>query len=153
MLTLPRDKLAEHIGKELEPSDWLKIDQQMINDFADVTRDHQYIHVDEEQAAQTPFGTTIAHGYLTMSLISHFLGQCGIGPEGAVMAINYGCDRLRFIQPVPVGSEIRAHVKLLELNEKAPGQLLQKSGVTIEIRGEDKPALAAEILSLFILPT
>lgn len=152
MQTVPRDKLHDYVGKELPPSDWLTIDQDRIDAFADTTLDHQYIHVDPAKAAKTPFGTTIAHGYLTLSLISHFLGQCGVGPEGAVMAINYGSDKVRFVQPVKVGSRVRARMKLLEIGEKSPGQLLAKTGVTIEIEGDKKPALVAEILSLFVLP-
>jgi acyl dehydratase len=127
------------------------IDQERINGFADVTMDHQFIHVDAEKAARTPFGSTIAHGYLTMSLISHFLGQCAVGPANAVMAINYGSDKVRFLQPVKVNSEIRAQAMLLEVSAKAPGQLLTKTRVSIEIRGEETPAMVAEILSLFIL--
>ena len=123
----------------------------MINTFADATMDHQFIHVDEARAAQTPFGSTIAHGYLTMSLISHFLGECAVRPENTVMGINSGSDKVRYLQPVKVDSEIRAKASLMSVSEKAPGQILMKTGITIEIRGEDKPALVAEILSLFIL--
>jgi acyl dehydratase len=151
MLTVAKEQLQEFVDKPLEPSAWVRIDQDMINDFADATMDHQFIHVDEEKAAQTPFGSTIAHGYLTMSLISHFLGECAVRPENTVMAINYGSDRVRFLQPVRVGSEIRAKPMLLSVTEKAPGQVLTKTGITIEIKGEEKPALVAEILSLFIL--
>jgi len=111
MQTVPREKLQEYIGKELPPSEWLTIDQDRINSFAETTLDHQYIHVDPAKAAKTPFGTTIAHGYLTLSLISHFLGQCGVGPAGAVMAINYGSDKVRFVQPVKVGSRVRARAR------------------------------------------
>jgi acyl dehydratase len=151
MLNVSEEELQQYIGKPLEPSPWLRIDQEMINTFADATMDHQFIHVDEERAAQTPFGSTIAHGYLTMSLISHFLGECAVGPDNAAMALNYGSDRVRYLQPVKVDSEIRAQASLMSVSEKAPGQLLTKTGITIEIRGEEKPALIAEILSLFIL--
>ena len=151
MLTVPQEELEEYIGKPLDPSPWVRIDQNMINTFADATMDHQFIHVDEAKAAQTPFGSTIAHGYLTMSLISHFLGQCGVRPEGIVMALNYGSDKVRYLQPVKVGSEIRAQASLMSVSEKAPGQILLKTGISIEIQGEEKPALVAEILSLFIL--
>jgi acyl dehydratase len=129
----------------------MRIDQDRINEFAHATNDHQFIHVDPEQASRTPLGSTIAHGYLTMSLISYFLAECGVGPEGAVMALNYGSDKVRFLQPVAVDSEVRGHAKLLSVLEKAPGQLLVKTAVTVEIKGQDKPALVAEILSLFIL--
>ena len=151
MLRVPQEALQEYIGKPLEPSQWLCIDQQMINTFADATMDHQFIHVDEERAAQTPFGSTIAHGYLTMSLISHFLGECAVGPDNAAMALNYGSDKVRYLQPVKVGSDIRAQASLMSVSEKAPGQLLTKTAISIEIKGEEKPALVAEILSLFIL--
>ncbi|GMR17032.1 MAG: MaoC family dehydratase [Gammaproteobacteria bacterium] len=151
MLTVAVDQLPEYVERELEPSDWIHIDQAQINAFADATLDHQFIHVDKERAAQTPFGSTIAHGYLTMSLISHLLEACGIGPEDAAMVINYGSDKVRFLQPVPVDSDIRMRAKLLSVREKAPGQLLLKTAVTVDIKGMDKPALVAEILSLFIV--
>ena len=151
MLTVSKEELQEYVDKPLEPSAWVLIDQKMINTFAEATMDHQFIHVDKERAAQTPFGTTIAHGYLTMSLISHFLGECAIGPKNAVMALNYGSDKVRFLQPVKVDSEIRAQATLMSVSEKAPGQILVKTGIAIEIKGEEKPALVAEILSLYIL--
>jgi acyl dehydratase len=151
MLTISKEELYEYVDKPLEPTAWLRIDQDMINTFADATMDHQFIHVDEERAAQTPFGSTIAHGYLTMSLISHFLGECAIRPENTVMGINYGSDKVRFLQPVKVNSEIRAQATIKSVSEKAPGQVLVKTAITIEIRGEEKPALVAEILSLYIL--
>jgi acyl dehydratase len=150
MLTVPRDALRDYKGRELPPSEWLTIDQERINAFADATLDHQFIHVDAEKAAKTPFGTTIAHGYLTMSLVSWFATQCGIRPEGAIMAINYGSDRVRFPQTVRVNSRIRARAKMQEVEEKAPGQILLKTRFTIEIEGEEKPAMVADILSLFI---
>ena len=151
MLTVPQEELQNYIGNALEPSPWIRIDQGMINTFADATLDHQFIHVDAEKARQTPFGTTIAHGYLTMSLISHFLGQCAVGPEESVMALNYGSDKVRYLQPVKVDCEIRAQATLMSVSEKAPGQILTKTGITIEIKNADKPALVAEVLSLFIL--
>lgn len=151
MPTVAKESLQDYVNQALEPSSWVRIDQDMINRFADATMDHQFIHVDEERAAKTPFGSTIAHGYLTMSLISHFLGECAVRPENTVMAINYGSDRVRFLQPVKVGSEIRARPRLLSVTEKVPGQVLTKTEVAIELKGEEKPALVAEILSLFML--
>ncbi len=151
MLTVSKEELQEYVDKSLEPSAWVRIDQKMINTFADATMDYQFIHVDKERAAQTPFGTTIAHGYLTMSLVSHFLGECAIGPKNAVMALNYGSDKVRYLQPVKVDSDIRAQATLMSVSEKAPGQILVKTGIAIEIKGEEKPALVAEILSLYIL--
>lgn len=150
MLTVPKDELPGYVERPLEPSGWVCIDQQQIDAFADATLDHQFIHVDREKAAATPFGTTIAHGYLTLSLISHFLAEAGIGPDKAQMAINYGSDKVRFLEPVKVDSEVRARAMLLEVREKKAGQVLIKTKVTIEIRGAANPALIAEILSLFI---
>jgi len=151
MPSVPTEELSQYIDKSLDASAWVLIDQDRINDFADATLDYQFIHVDEEKAAQTPFGGTIAHGYLTMSLISHFLPECSVVPEDAVMGINYGSDKIRFLQPVPVNSELRGKATLREVTEKAPGQLLLKNEIEIQIKGEDKPALVAEILSLFII--
>lgn len=150
MLTVAKDALADYVDRELAPSAWLTIDQARIDAFADATLDHQFIHVDEDKARQTPFGATIAHGYLTMSLISHFAAECGIGPENMVMAINYGSDKVRFLQPVRVGSRIRARAVLKSAEERAPGQVLVTTRFTIEIESEQKPALVAEILSLFV---
>jgi acyl dehydratase len=151
MLTVSKEELPNYIDKTLEPSAWLTINQGMINTFADATRDHQFIHVDEEKAKQTPFGSTIAHGYLTLSLISSFLEECGVIPEGTVMAINYGSDKVRFLQPVKVNNEVRAHAELMSVLEKAPGQILLKTKITVEVKGEDTPALVAEILGLFFV--
>lgn len=149
--TVPKDQLTSYIDRELPPSDWLRIEQDRIDAFADATLDHQFIHVDREKAAKTPFGTTIAHGYLTLSLLPHLTGQCGVVPECIAMAINYGSDKIRFLQPVKVDSEVRAHVKLKDVSEKRPGQILTRSEVTIEIKGEEKPAMVAETLALYFL--
>ncbi len=149
--TVSKDKLADYIDRDMPPSEWLAIEQERIDAFADATLDHQFIHVDKEKAAQTPFGTTIAHGYLTLSLLPHLTGHCGVVPEGIAMAINYGSNKVRFLQPVKVGSEVRAHVKLKDVNEKKPGQILTTSEVTVEIRGEEKPALVAETLALYFV--
>ena len=151
MLVVPVNALRDYIDRELEPSDWLTIDQARITAFADTTLDHQFIHVDEARAAKTPFGSTIAHGYLTLSLISHFAAECGIGPENAAMAINYGSDRVRFLQPVKVNDRIRARAMLKSVDDSEPGRVLIKTKFTIDIEGGEKPALVAEILSLFIL--
>ncbi len=151
MLTLPIERLREYIDRELDPSGWLTIDQARITAFADTTLDHQFIHVDEAKAAQTPFGSTIAHGYLTLSLISHFLKECGIAPENPAMALNYGSDRVRFLQPVKVNDRIRARAMLKSVDDTTPGRVLIKTQFTIDIEGQEKPALVAEILSLFIM--
>lgn len=149
MLTVPRSELESYLDKPLEPSAWLTIDQQQINAFADATLDHQFIHVDEKKAAATPFGKTIAHGYLTLSLISHFLAESGIAPDNVRMAINYGSDKVRFLEPVTVGSDVRGHACLLQVIEKKPGQILAKTRVTVEVRDKETPALVADILTLF----
>ena len=151
VVTAGKDALRDYIDRELTPSAWLLIDQDRINAFADVTLDRQFIHVDEEKARGTPFGGTIAHGFLTMSLLSYFAADCGIRPENTSMAINYGCDRLRFLQPVGVNSRIRAHAVLKGIEERTPGQVLLRTRFTIEIEGKEKPAMVADILSLFIV--
>ncbi len=138
-------------GTELGPSDWLLIDQQRINCFADATNDHQFIHIDAEKAAATPFGTTIAHGFLSLSLISHLVGQIMLKPEGTVMGINYGSDKVRYLQPVKVDSRIRTRARIDRVSARPGGQYLVKYTVTVEIENEERPALIAEILSLDIV--
>jgi acyl dehydratase len=138
-------------GKELEPSDWLLIDQQRINCFADATNDHQFIHVDAEKAAASPFGSTIAHGFLSLSLLSHLMGQTMLVPEGTVMGINYGSDKVRYLQPVKVNSRVRARAKIEEVSERPGGQFLVKTSVVVEIENDQRPALIAELLSLYIV--
>jgi len=139
------------VGKELEPSSWMEITQQRVNQFADATNDHQFIHVDPEKAALTPFGGPIAHGFLTLSLISCLTAENSVKPEGLVMGINYGSDKVRFLQPVRVGSRIRAQQKILAVTEKNPGQWLIKTAVTIEIENAEKPALIAEFLAMLVV--
>ena len=119
-----RDNVRSLIGSELGVSEWIGIDQARINAFADTTEDHQYIHVDPARAAQTPFGGTIAHGFLTLSLLPRMMQDIGAGMEGAVMGINYGFDKVRFLAPVKVDSRVRARAKLLDAQEKASGQFL-----------------------------
>lgn len=138
-------------GTELGPSDWLLIDQERINIFADATNDHQFIHVDPEKAAATPFGSTIAHGFLSLSLISHLVGQIMLKPKGTVMGINYGSDKVRFLQPVKVNSRVRARARVEKVSARPGGQFLVKSTITVEIENEQRPALVAEILSLYIV--
>jgi acyl dehydratase len=145
---VPVNELSQYVGKELGRSDWLKIDQQRINLFAEATGDFQFIHVDPEKAAKTPFGTTIAHGFLTLSLIPMLMLDILVLPGGVKMVVNYGLDSVRFIQPVKVDSKVRLKVDLSEVIEKKPGQWLLKATVTLEIEGEEKPAYIAEPLSL-----
>ena len=143
--------LPSLIDTELGISDWLQIDQDRVNAFADATLDHQFIHVDLEKAAATPFGGTIAHGFLTLSLLPFFLDTASPAIAGTVMAINYGSDKVRFLQPVKVGSRVRARTVLSAADEKRPGQWLVKQTVTIEIEDEEKPALVAEMLMLYFV--
>jgi acyl dehydratase len=147
---LNRNNMKESIGAELGTSDWLLIDQQRINDFADCTGDHQFIHVDPEKAKQTPFGGTIAHGFLSLSLITQFSESVGCGFENMVMGINYGFDKVRFLAPIRVNSRIRAHVRLLDVQEKKPDHFLIRKEISLEIEDETTPALIAEWLIMFI---
>ncbi|MBC3411354.1 MULTISPECIES: MaoC family dehydratase [Pseudomonas] len=145
---VPVTELSQYVGKELGHSEWLKIDQQRINLFAEATGDFQFIHVDPAKAAKTPFGSTIAHGFLTLSLIPKLMEDILVLPEGLKMVVNYGLDSVRFIQPVKVDSQVRLKVELKEVTEKKPGQWLLKATATLEIQGEEKPAYIAEPLSL-----
>ncbi len=150
-VTVSLDEFASSAGRELKPSDWLLIDQARVNQFASATNDHQFIHVDPDRAAQSPFGGTIAHGFLTLSLLSYLNAQNLIVPEGMVMGINYGSNKIRYLQPVNVGERIRSRQKLLEISQKIPGRWMVRSAVTVEIENKDKPAMIAEILSLYII--
>ncbi|MBV1932491.1 MAG: MaoC family dehydratase [Porticoccaceae bacterium] len=149
-LKMDMSDLQSNVGKDCGTSDWLQIDQDRINDFADVTLDHQFIHVDPERAKESPFGGTIAHGYLTLSLLAYFMQSGGVGLDvpNRTMGVNYGLDKVRFLQPVAVGSKVRANAKLAEATEKKPGQYLFKMAVTVEIEGQEKPALIAESLTM-----
>ncbi len=146
---LPIDQIKERLGDEIGVSDWVNVDQERINAFAECTGDHQWIHVDEEMAKNGPFGTTIAHGYLTVSLIPAFSADISIIPEGTTMAINYGMNKLRFLTPIKVGSNIRDRVSLTNIDEKGGGRVLMTTTHTIEIEGEAKPACIAETLAMF----
>ncbi|AZC20965.1 MULTISPECIES: MaoC family dehydratase [Pseudomonas] len=145
---VPAAELKDYVGKELGRSAWLTIDQERINLFAEATGDFQFIHVDPVKAAQTPFGGTIAHGFLTLSLIPKLMEDILVLPKGLKMAVNYGLDSVRFIQPVAVNSQVRLKVDLTDVTEKKPGQWLLKVTATLEIEGQEKPAYIAEPLSL-----
>ena len=145
---VPVAELKDYVGKELGKSEWLTIDQQRINQFAECTGDHQFIHVDPEKAKLTPFGTTIAHGFLSLSLVPMLMENIMIMPQGLKMAVNYGLDSVRFIQPVKVNSKVRLVVTLVDANEKNPGQWLLKAKAVLEIEGSPKPAYIAEPLTL-----
>lgn len=153
MKLVPPAELVSYVGKDLGTSDWFLIDQARINAFADATLDHQFIHVNPEQAKATPFGGTIAHGYLTVSLLPHLQTSMAdmILPQGLKMGMNYGFDKLRFMAPVKTGKRVRARAKLLDASEKKPGQWLLKFEYTIEIEGEEKPALIAEWLLMYFV--
>ena len=142
------DEIRANIGKEIGVSGWIVIDQQRIDVFAEASEDRQFIHVDPEAAAQTPFGGTIAHGFLSLSLLSRMAAEATLLPQGLKIALNYGFDRVRFLAPVRAGSKVRGRFTLDSIEEKAPGQWLFRQTVTVEIEGEDKPALTAVWLGL-----
>jgi acyl dehydratase len=141
--------LGQFVGQELGVSDWLTVDQNRINEFADCTGDRQWIHVDVERAKrESPLGSTIAHGYLTLSLLPAMLQEVGIVPEGVSQVLNYGLDRVRFIAPVKAGARIRTRVVLLAAGPQVEGRFLLTFKNTVEIEGETKPALIAQTLAL-----
>lgn len=146
---IPIEKFQSMVGYESPPSDWFLVDQSKIDQFADLTTDDQFIHVDPVAAAKTPFGGTVAHGFYTLSLI--VLGQHKemLAPEGTVMAVNYGMNKLRFMSPVRSGKRIRVNSKMLDFTEKSPNQYMLTSSVSVEIENEPKPALVCETLTLF----
>ncbi len=150
MITVPAAELSDHVDEETGVSDWLLIDQDRIDAFAEVTLDDQFIHTDPEAAAKTPLGSTVAHGFLTMSLVSALAGESMVMPEGTVMMFNYGVNRVRFIEPVKVNSRVRGRTKLTDVREKGEGRWLATNEVTIEIEGVDNPAMVAEVLTMFI---
>lgn len=147
---VPKDEMVNAVGSKYEPSEWIDVTQERINTFADCTEDHQFIHIDEEKAAQTPFGGTIAHGFLTLSLMSKMVEGNGVIPENTVMGINYGFDKVRFLAPVRAGKRVRAHVEVLDVDRKDDNRFLIKQSISVEIEGEDTPALVAEWLSMVV---
>ncbi len=148
MLIVEPSDVKGHVGAETGVSDWVLIDQDRINQFADVTGDHQFIHVNPEAAKMTPFGGTIAHGFLTLSMLSQLAQGSVIVLQGIKMGVNYGFEKVRFIAPVKSGKNIRARFTLMSVDEKSPGQFQFKYACKVEIEGEDKPALMAEWLTL-----
>jgi acyl dehydratase len=149
--TIPVAELPGLVGRSLPPSSWLAITQERINGFADATNDHQFIHVNRLRAALTQFRRPIAHGFLSLSLLTYLNREHALLPDGLQMVINYGSDKVRFLAPVKVGQRIRSHQKIVAVDEKGPGQWLLKNEVTVEIEGEEKPALVAEMLVLMIV--
>jgi len=150
MKTLPKNEMMNAVGMKLEPSGWIELSQQRINEFADCTEDHQFIHVDEAKAKNTPFGGTIAHGFLTLSLLAGLIEEIGVTPENTVMGMNYGFDKVRFLAPVKSGKRVRMVGEVLNVNQKDENRFLTTFGVSIEIEGEDTPALVAEFLLMSI---
>ena len=148
MPTASLDEIRARVGSEIGVSSWLVVDQARIDAFAEATDDRQFIHVDPTAAANTPFGGTIAHGFLTLSLLSRMGAEAMLIPGGVKMAVNYGLDRVRFLAPVKSGKRVRGRFTLDSVEEKAPGQVLMRHTVTVDIEGEDKPALTAQWLGL-----
>ena len=148
MTTITVEQMKNRIGEETV-SDWVEVTQEMINKFADATGDHQFIHVDPAMAAMTPFGGTIAHGFLTLSLMPLLSSKIADAPrlDGVKMGVNYGGNKVRFLTPVRSGSKVRGRFKLLSFDEKKPGQFQQVNEFTVEIEGADKPAMIAEWMS------
>ncbi len=149
--TMPLDDYRAQVGTEVGVSDWILVDQAKIDAFAEVTGDHQFIHVDPVAAAKTPFGTTIAHGYLTLSLLSLMAYGALPNVKGARMGVNYGMNKLRFMAPVKSGSRVRGRFSLLAVTGRPDGSWQSTVGVSVEIDGEAKPALVAEWLTLVYL--
>ena len=145
------EDIRSRIGEEVGVSSWIIVDQLRIDAFADATEDRQFIHVDPEAAARTPFGGTVAHGFLSLSLLSRMGAEAMLLPDGIKMAVNYGLDRVRFLAPVKSGSRVRGRFRLDSVEEKAPGQILMRHTATVEIDGEAKPALTAEWLGLMFV--
>jgi acyl dehydratase len=152
MLTLNGiDEIKSYVGKEIGVSDWHEVTQDDINTFADVTGDHQWIHVDIEKSRKmSPFGGPVAHGFLTLSLLAAAVGSAGIVPADAKGALNYGLDNIRFIAPVPAGKRVTANFKLISVEDKGPKGQLLRIAATLEIDGSDKPAVVGELLALVI---
>ncbi|MCG6859264.1 MAG: MaoC family dehydratase [Salaquimonas sp.] len=150
--TLPVDELKRLAGTFTATSSWATVSQDMIDTFAQATGDNQFIHVDPARAkAETPFGGTIAHGFLTLSLLSSMAYEVLPVPMGVLMGINYGFDKIRFLSPVPAGSKVRANFSLVECEQRKPGELLSRYEVAVEIEGIDSPALVADWLGLAII--
>lgn len=148
--TVSPDALAALVGQPFGTSDWITVTQDMVNAFADATGDYQFIHVDPVRAADTPFGGTVAHGFLTLSLLPQLMASSDCPRMGGVaMGVNYGCDRLRFVAPVRVGARVRGVFALVDFVQKHPGVFQQTIDATVEIAGEEKPALVARWISQF----
>ena len=151
MTDLTFEKMGGMIGESLGTSDWQTVTQEAVNEFANCTGDRQWIHVDVERAKkESPFGGPVAHGYLTLSMLSAMAMEIGVVPKGTAAALNYGLDKVRFLAPVRVGARVRLHSKLLGFDRKDSGQYLLKTENTMEIEGVGKPALIAESLAILV---
>jgi acyl dehydratase len=149
--TVTREELSARVGQRLGVSDWFLVDQARVNQFADVTLDHQFVHVDPERASKTPFGGTIAHGFLTLSLLVPLCLDYIPVLANRTLLVNYGFDKIRFVAPVRVGKRIRALGTLADVTERKPGNVIITMDVSVEIENEEKPALVAEWLSLHVV--
>jgi acyl dehydratase len=147
--TISTEELTTLAGTKLTPSEWVELSQERINTFADCTEDQQFIHIDEEKAAHTPFGGTIAHGFLTLSMLARMAEDSMFSPDNTVMAMNYGFDKIRFLAPVRAGKRVRLTGEVLDVTPKDDNRFLIKTGLAIEIEGEETPALVAEWLNMF----
>ncbi|HEY0131036.1 MAG TPA: MaoC family dehydratase [Allosphingosinicella sp.] len=145
------EDISAAVGREIGVSDWILVDQARIDAFAEITEDPQFIHIDPEAAAKTPFGGTVAHGFLTLSLLSRMAADAMLRPEDVRMGVNYGFERVRFMAPVRSGKRIRGRFTLVRLEEKKPGQWQFVHEVTVEIEGEEKPALVADWIGLIFI--
>jgi len=149
--TINATNLPDYIGKTVGTSSWFTITQAQINTFGDATHDHQFIHVDPIKAKETPFGGTIAHGFLSLSLLSAISYEAGLQLENMTMGLNYGFEKIRFLQAVKVNNKVRGKMSLTEFTEKRPGQFLFNWLVEVEIEGETKPALTAQWLTMTMI--
>ena len=148
---MKRTVFTDNIDKKLKPGDWFLIEQSRINQFADVTEDHQYIHIDQQRAAESYLGGTIAHGFLVLSLLPKLIEKSLITPDNIVMGINYGFDKVRFLNPVRPGDEVRVTGEVIDIQDKGDGRYLQKVAITVEIKGQEKPAIFCEWLNMFVV--
>jgi len=146
--TMTLEEIRSYTGKEIGVSEWFELDQDKINGFADLTEDHMFLHVNPEAAKATPFGGTIAHGLLTLSMMPVMAYQAMPGVEGTKMGVNYGYDKVRFMAPVKSGKRIRGHFVVNSVDDKGDGRFAVNQDVTIEIEGEDKPALSAQWITM-----
>ncbi len=152
MAIVSKEELFALKGKDIGTSEWMLVDQDRVNKFAEATGDFQFIHVDPERAKMTPFGGPIAHGFLSLSLLPVLTAQADLPRlDGVKMGVNYGGNKTRFIAPVKVGKRVRGHFKMLDIEEKRPGQFQQTMEFSLEIEGEDKPALIAEWITQFFI--